>query len=85
MFFSTYIIEYSTLRYYITLYLIHIFVGMAENLWFFDHFHLENNGEETEARSYANDFEAKMVVALARHLIRQGYQPEELAVLTPYL
>lgn len=57
---------------------------MAENLWFFDHFHLENGGEEAAARSYANEFEAKMVVCLARHLIRQGYRPEEIAVLTPY-
>jgi hypothetical protein len=58
---------------------------MADNLWFFDHFHPENGGEEAEARSYKNDFEAKMVVGLARHLVRQGYAPEQIAVLTPYL
>jgi AAA domain len=58
---------------------------MAENLWFFDHFHVENEGEENEARSYVNVFEAQMVLKLVKHLVRQGYKPDELAVLTPYL
>lgn len=57
---------------------------MAENLWFFDHFNVENGGEESEARSYMNTFEARMVIGLTRHLVRQGYQPEQIAVLTPY-
>ena len=57
---------------------------MARNLWFFDHDNPEAGGKEAEARSYMNLFEAEMVLVLVKHLVRQGYKPEQIAVLTPY-
>lgn len=59
--------------------------GMGRNLWFFDHDHPESGGKEAEARSYMNVFEAEMVLVLVKHLVRQGYKPQQIAVLTPYL
>ncbi|KAL6075671.1 NFX1-type zinc finger-containing protein 1 [Balamuthia mandrillaris] len=60
--------------------------GFARNLWFLDHTHQESkNGEDMGVRSFTNRFEAEMVVALVRHAVLQGYQPAEIAVLTPYL
>lgn len=58
---------------------------MGQNLWFFDHNNLENGGKEAESRSYLNIFEAEMILVLVKHLVRQGYQPKQIAVLTPYL
>ncbi|CAG8622792.1 22327_t:CDS:10, partial [Racocetra persica] len=52
--------------------------GVQHNLFFFDH----RNPEEVES----NEFEVEFLVALVRHLVRNGYdQPNDIAVLTPYL
>jgi hypothetical protein len=40
--------------------------------------------QEQVARSHSNVFEVSMVVGLVRHMIRQGYQQKQIAVLTPY-
>ena len=34
--------------------------------------------------SYMNPFEADCVVELVRYIVRQGYETDEIAVLTPY-
>ncbi|KAI8920392.1 hypothetical protein DFJ77DRAFT_497413 [Powellomyces hirtus] len=58
--------------------------GMRENMYFFDHDHEEGGGSDGQSCSKINNFEADMVVALVLHLIKQGYEPHEIAVLTPY-
>ncbi|KAJ3150080.1 hypothetical protein HDU86_006703 [Geranomyces michiganensis] len=62
--------------------------GMRHNVFFLDHNHQEGgkNGEHgaETARSKLNLSEAQLVVALVKHLIRQGYAQSEIAVLTPY-
>jgi len=56
--------------------------GFAENVWFIDHNHLENSSESV---SYSNAFEADMVLELVKYAVRNGYSPQNLAVITPYV
>lgn len=65
--------------------------GMRDRLFFWDHDHREAGEEEATGvagvltGSKQNAGEAAMVVALARYLLQQGYKPDELAVITPYV
>ena len=62
--------------------------GMREPLFFVNHEHPEA-GEEEEAGALSgskqNAGEAAFVVALTRYLLLQGYKPNQVAVLTPYV
>ncbi len=51
--------------------------GLSHPLFFLDHGHPEGGGggASGEDRSKNNDWEARFVVALARHLLLQGYKP----------
>lgn len=55
--------------------------GFRDNLWFFDHDHLETYDESSKS----NQFEAEMVVELVSYAMKQGYSGPEIAVLTPYI
>ncbi|OAQ22438.1 hypothetical protein K457DRAFT_84858, partial [Linnemannia elongata AG-77] len=59
--------------------------GMAANVFFMDHRHPEDSRDQYGIQSYANTFEAEMVKALVLHLIKNGYQQSNIAILTPYL
>ncbi|KAF8936307.1 hypothetical protein BGZ58_004342 [Dissophora ornata] len=60
--------------------------GMGANLYFMNHAHPEDSKDQYGVQSFANTFEVKMVEALARYLIKNGYdKPGDIAVLTPYL
>ncbi|KAM0744848.1 hypothetical protein ACQRIT_000232 [Beauveria bassiana] len=61
-------------------------VGMRKNLFWLDHDHLEDGAcYEMQHKSHSNEWEANMVHALVRHIIRQGvYSSTDIAVLTPY-
>ncbi|KAK9822561.1 hypothetical protein WJX74_004715 [Apatococcus lobatus] len=57
--------------------------GMAHNTFFLDHKHKEES--EIHTLSHINTWEAHMVAAIAKHLLRQGcYGSEDITVLTPY-
>ncbi|KAK9851871.1 hypothetical protein WJX84_011074 [Apatococcus fuscideae] len=57
--------------------------GMACNTFFLHHEHPEVR--EGRSPSWTNPWEAHMVVAMVKHLQRQGcYDASEIAVLTPY-
>ncbi|XP_041378518.1 NFX1-type zinc finger-containing protein 1-like [Gigantopelta aegis] len=56
--------------------------GMATNLFFLDHDHLEDHSEGS--LSHRNQHEAKMITKLYRHLILQCYSPDDITILTPY-
>ena len=62
-------------------------VGMRKRLFWFDHRNNESgNSQEDHQTSHWNKFEVDMTTGLVRHLIAQGaYQPDQIAVLTPYL
>ena len=46
--------------------------------------HEKPEAAEAETRSRSNAHEAKFVAALAAYLLRQGYAPSKLTILTPY-
>ena len=57
--------------------------GMAKNVFFLAHEHLEV-AESDDNNSHSNEFEAKLITQLARHLVLQGYSTEQITILTPY-
>lgn len=61
-------------------------VGMRKNLFWLDHDHMEDGvSSEMHHKSHSNAWEAGMVHALVRHIVRQGvYSSSDIAVLTPY-
>ncbi|KAK2592854.1 hypothetical protein QQS21_009457 [Conoideocrella luteorostrata] len=61
-------------------------VGMRKNVFWLDHNHFEEGQlSEMHHKSHSNIWEAEMVHALVRHIIRQGaYKSSEIAILTPY-
>eukprot|EP01083_Nonionella_stella_P039633 107770_1 len=56
--------------------------GVSTDVFFFNHSFTENN--EYDARSKSNDFEAEMVTGLCDYLLKQGYDPNDITVLTTY-
>lgn len=61
-------------------------VGMRDNVFWLTHSHPEDSeGDEKALKSHGNAWEVGMVVALVRHMVRQGaYTTSDVAVLTPY-
>ena len=52
------------------------------NLFFFQHY--EEEEKDSLLLSHSNEYEAQFVVALCRHLLKQGYQPSQVTILTAY-
>ena len=62
--------------------------GLVKDVIFITHSHLESADEENAfigSSSKTNLHEIKMVVAIAKYLIQQGYNASDLVILTPYL
>lgn len=61
-------------------------VGMRHNLFWLDHDHAEDTGDDgSRTQSYNNEWEVEMASALVKHLVRQGkYSSTDIALLTPY-
>ena len=57
--------------------------GISKNLFFVCH--SEPESENPNLLSYKNDFEAKYIVGLCAHLLRLGYSPSQITILTPYV
>ena len=55
--------------------------GISANMFFLNHEELES---EVPGNSKANDYEASFLVALCRHLIKQGYKPSQITILSTY-
>jgi superfamily I DNA and/or RNA helicase len=63
-------------------------MGMADNLYWFDHSICEDGQKESDMKemSHSNKFEVDMTVQLVAHLHRQGcYKSGDIAIITPYL
>ena len=56
--------------------------GVSTNICFINHNQPETH--DNDLRSHSNYFEAEYAVALCRYLMQQGYQPEQITVLTTY-
>lgn len=59
--------------------------GVKENLLFIDHSVQEDGAENEESTTRSNDYEADMCIEMVRFLLLQGYQSNQIVVLTPYL
>lgn len=61
--------------------------GMKHRLFWLDHRNMEDPSDpEDPMQSKTNTWEAEMVIALVKHIFKQGkYQPGEIAILTPYI
>ena len=57
--------------------------GIAKNLFFLCH--TEPESEHPGLLSYQNQFEADYIVSLCAHLLRLGYSPSQITILTPYV
>ena len=57
--------------------------GISKNLFFINHTEPEN--EDQNLMSYQNDFEAKYIVSMCVHLLKLGYSPSQITILTPYV
>lgn len=63
-------------------------IGMADNLYWFDHSNCEDGQKDSDMKemSHSNKFEVEMTVQLVAHLHRQGcYKSGDIAIITPYL
>uniref|UniRef100_A0A8C4QBK2 NFX1-type zinc finger-containing protein 1 n=1 Tax=Eptatretus burgeri TaxID=7764 RepID=A0A8C4QBK2_EPTBU len=56
--------------------------GLNTNLFFLDHEEPEEGVEDT--RSHNNPHEARFVVEFCRYILKQGYKPTQVTVLTTY-
>lgn len=58
-------------------------LGIKKNIFFVAHTNAEDNYEE--GKSKINKFEAQYLVKLCKFLIKQGYLPSQITILTTYL
>jgi hypothetical protein len=56
--------------------------GFDKNMFFFHHTNPETEIEHL--LSHSNEYEAKFVVEMCRHLLKQGYAPKQITILTAY-
>eukprot|EP00736_Rhodelphis_marinus_P010711 Rmarinus@m.13174 len=65
--------------------------GLQDNVVFIDHREAEvddtavRQRKEEDGLSRINEYECNMVLKTVRYLLQQGYEPDDLVVLTPYL
>ncbi|CAG2167500.1 unnamed protein product [Oppiella nova] len=56
--------------------------GIKQNMYFLMHSSLESGRDDRMSKS--NEFEARLVVRLAKHLLYQDYDKSQMTILTPY-
>ena len=56
--------------------------GISSNVFFLSH--TEQEVADHEEKSHLNPYEAELSLALARHFIMQGYDPDRITILTTY-
>ena len=60
--------------------------GVSRNIAFIDHRNSEKSGREiVDVNSKTNAFESAMVMKMVIYLLQQGYEPDDIVILTPYL
>ena len=57
--------------------------GVGTDLFFIDH-HAPEKDIDDKDRSHSNDHEAEFLVALCKYLLKQGYRPDQITLLTMY-
>ena len=59
-------------------------LGIRKNVFFIDHVHPEEHHGSSDTKSHVNKFEADFIVELCHYLLKQGYPPSEITILTMY-
>ncbi|XP_069936521.1 NFX1-type zinc finger-containing protein 1-like [Cherax quadricarinatus] len=57
--------------------------GLTKNIFFLSH-EIPEREDSDDNNSHENQYEAKFIIALCRHLILQGYSEDDITILTPY-
>ena len=57
--------------------------GITKNVFFLKHEKMEVS-QSDDNNSHSNEFEASLIIQLARHLVLQGYTTDQITILTPY-
>ena len=58
--------------------------GIAENVFMITHSNLERRKDSSDNTTHVNEFEADFMVALCHYLLKQGYKPGQITILTMY-
>ncbi|XP_055607066.1 NFX1-type zinc finger-containing protein 1-like [Uranotaenia lowii] len=58
--------------------------GMRHNLFFFNHTVPEDEDSTSDEKSKKNSFECRFLMELCRYMVKQGYGPADIVVLTMY-
>lgn len=58
--------------------------GIAHDVFMIDHCHPEVENHDSDTTTHVNVFEADYIVALCRYLLKQGYDPSQITILTMY-
>ena len=58
--------------------------GIGKDVAFIDHAYPEQSNPDGDMRSHSNTHEAEFLVALCRYLLKQGYKPSQVTLLTMY-
>ena len=59
-------------------------LGVAKDVFFIDHTVPEKSNQDSDTTTHVNVFEAEYLVSLCRYLLKQGYQPGAITILTMY-
>ena len=59
-------------------------LGVGKRLFFISHNCPEDPNDDQDLLSHSNQFEVGYIVGLCHYLLRQGYKPEQITILTMY-
>ena len=59
-------------------------LGVAKNVYVVDHDQPEKSNKDSDVTTHTNVFEAEYLVSLCRYLLKQGYHPHTITILTMY-
>lgn len=59
-------------------------LGVAKDVFVIDHDNLERPNRDGDVTTHVNVFEADFLVGLCRYLLKQGYHPSKITILTMY-
>lgn len=75
---------YSNLNDHVTVTQYDHILGVAKDLFVIDHDNLEKPNRDGDVTTHVNVFEADYLVELCRYLLKQGYHPNQITILTMY-
>ena len=75
---------YSDLKDHETVQMYDSILGAVKNVFVIDHNVPEKSNKDSDVTTHTNVFEADYLVSLCRYLLKQGYQPYMITILTMY-